>query len=227
MVRPCAFSLRSTPGYALACAPFSLSFFKIFLASPHKSAMSLWLSTPGKYIHTPNCLDHTSPVVSSGRPHTASNGPLREANCCTKVLSRSSCSADADCKSINAKSTRCRTDWRIASSPVVHTIVAQYSSCAARTHNWARRAQVETTKHVCNAAGARHLAGARVSGDAKIAGELVCNSLMNYGPSKDAFPPPRSRPPRPQTHSQRQINRPHYATSKSRRHKCTKTFINR
>jgi hypothetical protein len=36
---------------------------------------------------------------------------------------------------------------------------------------------------------------------------------MKYGPSKLHFVPAtaRSRPPHPQTHSQRQINRPHYA----------------
>jgi hypothetical protein len=196
---------RSTPGYAVACAAESLSFLKMFRASPHKSAMSLWPSIPGKYIQTPSCRDHTSPVVSSGLPHTASSGPGRAASCCTSVFSRPSCSADADCKSTKARSTRCRTDWRIASSPVVHTIVAQCSSCAARTHSCARRAEVDTTKHVCNAAGARHLAGARASGDTKIAGELNCKSLMKYGPSKLHFVPAtaRSRPPHPQTHSQR------------------------
>jgi hypothetical protein len=119
-----------------------------------------------------------------GVPHTASRAPGRAASCCTSVFSRPSCSADADCKSTKAKSTRCRTDWRIASSPVVHTIVAQCSSCAARTHSCARRAEVDTTRHVCNAAGARHLAGARASGDTRIAGELICKSLMKYGPSK-------------------------------------------
>ena len=118
-------------------------------------------------------------------PHTASNGPCRAANCCTNVFSRPSCSAVADCKSIKAKSTRCRTDWRIASSPVVQTIVAHCSSCAARTQSCARCAEVDTTRHVCNAAGARHLAGARASGDTRIAGELVCKSLMKYGPSKN------------------------------------------
>jgi hypothetical protein len=130
-------------------------------------------------------------VVSSGLPHTASSAPCRAANCCTKVFNRPSCSAVADCKSTKAKSTRCRTDWRIASSPVVHTIVAQCSSCAARTQSCARRAEVDTTRHVCNAAGARHLAGARASGDTRIAGKLVCKSLMKYGPSKKSFPPLR------------------------------------
>jgi hypothetical protein len=54
---------------------------------------------------------------------------------------------------------------------------------------------------VCNAAGARHLAGARASGDTRIAGELVCKSLMKYGPSKIVPATARSRPPHPQTHS--------------------------
>lgn len=185
----------------------SLSFFKMFLASPHSSAMSLSLSTPGKYIQTPNCRDHTSPVVSSGLPQTASNGPLRAANCCTNIRRRPSCSADVDCKSINAKSTRCRTDCRIASSPVVQTTVAQCSSCAALTQSCARRALVDTTKHVCNAAGARHLAGARASGDTRIAGELNCKSLMKCGPSKNRSRQ-RLRPPlRNSTHSGKSIAR--------------------
>jgi hypothetical protein len=164
--------------------------------------MSLWPSTPGKYIQTPSCLDHTSPVVSSGLPHTANKGPLRDANCCTNVRNRPSCSADADCKSTKAKSTRCRTDCLLASSPVVHTIVAQCSSCAARTQSCARCAEVDTTKHVCNATGARHLAGALASGDTRTAGELVCNSLMKMAHQSFIPAAARSRPPRLQTHSQ-------------------------
>ena len=43
----------------------------------------------------------------------------------------------------------------------------------------------------------------RASGDTRIAGELVCKSLMKYGPSKVLPATARSRPPHPQTHSQR------------------------
>ena len=118
------------------------------------------------------------PVVSSGFPHTASSGPPRVASCSTSPRNRASYSAAADCKSIKAKSMRFRTDCRFASSAVVHTIVVQFSSCAARTHNCARRAEADTTRHVCNATGVRRLTGARISGDTSTAGELLCSSLI-------------------------------------------------
>ena len=197
----------------------------MFLASPHKSAMSLWPSTPGKYIQTPICLDHTSPVVSSGLPQTANNGPLRDANCCTNIRNRRSCSPVAVCKSIKARSTRCRTDWRIASSPVVHTMVAQCSSCAARTQSCARCAEVDTTRHVCNATGARHLAGALASGDTRTAGEIVCNSLMKMAHQSFIPATPRSRPSRPQSHLQHWIHHAHHAplTTPAQRTRRTST----
>ena len=58
------------------------------------------------------------------------------------------------------------------------------SSCAARTQSCARRADVETTRHVCKAAGVRRLAGARASGDTSAAGEVVCKSFIKVARHK-------------------------------------------
>lgn len=110
------------------------SLLTIRLASPHSKAISLSRSTPGKYIHTPNCRDHNSPVGSSGLPHTANSSPCLPESRSTNSFNTHSLSAPTLCKSIRAKSMRLRIDWRFASSAVVHTTVSQSSSWAARTH---------------------------------------------------------------------------------------------
>jgi len=94
------------------------------------------------------------------------------------LVGRQTVSNVADCKSTSARSIRFLTDCRFASSAVVQTIVAHCSSCAARTQSCARRAETDTTKHVCKATEDRRRNGTPISGATSTAGEHLCNSLI-------------------------------------------------